>query len=265
MNRPLLGIALLTLGFSSPALAVGIDLQWNECIGAATVAFNKNFTCTGTMNQSYYLVMQFKTGQDIPAFVAATAILDFQDESPGELPPFWHFENGGCQRSGSIQGLMMFDTPASITPADPANGCVAQDDVAGGDGRMSDPWNGDGSGGTESIALYIPDSPIPGHGRLALVDSKPNPFTLTAGRNYYAFDLRFSNRLRTTCSPGCADKVSILFNLLALESDDGSPAVYLAIPDKGSICAVVNGASVSTCAVTPTKNTTWGQLKAMYR
>jgi len=261
MKKLLMGVALLALP-ASTAFAIGIDMQWNDCIGSASIAFNKNFTCTGTVNQNYNLVMQFKPGQDLPAFVSATAILDLQDETAGPLPPFWHYEDAGCQRSGSSKGVAIFDVPIAT---DVVNGCAAQDDAAGGDGRMSDPWGGDGTGGAEAIAVYIPDSPVPGRARFGLLDSSAAESPLTAGRNYYLFHLQFNNKNRTACTPGCTHKVAIVFNSVTLESDKGDPAVILFTPDKGQNCGIVNSAAASTCQATPTQNTTWGQLKAMYR
>jgi len=268
MKKFLFGVALLALP-ASTAFAVGVDIQWNECIGAATDATTQTFACTGTANKNYHLVFQMKVGQNMDHFVAATAIIDVGRALPPSLPqgplsPFWHYEDAGCQRSGTIKGLAMFDNPALIIPGDPIDGCVAQE----GDSRMSDPWGGDGSGGTEGIAVYLPDyNGQNGKGRFGLVDASGADSPLTAGVNYYLFHLTFNNRNKTA-GTGCTDPMVIVFNSVTLESSDGSPAVFLFTQDKGDHCGVLftQGANDATnCAATPTRNTTWGQLKAMYR
>jgi hypothetical protein len=77
------------------------------------------------------------------------------------------------------------------------------------------------------------------------------------------FHFVFNTSNRNAC-PGCLDKVAIVWNLAEIYPESG-PTVYLTGPDKGSVCATINGATPGTCAATPTRNTSWGMIKSLYR
>ena len=42
---------------SAPAFAAGLDLTWNDCAGSPNATSDKTFTCTGTVNENYDLVV----------------------------------------------------------------------------------------------------------------------------------------------------------------------------------------------------------------
>ena len=269
MKKLLFGVALFGVALlaqpASTAFAAGVDFVWNECLGAATDTSSVTFLCTGTLNKNYNLICQMKVAADLPNFGAATAIIDLQRQGPAVAQtPFWHYEDTGCQRSGTIKGLAMQDNPALILPADAVNGCVAQETNA----TLSDPWGGDGSGGTEGIAVYAPDNPTPGRARLVLIDAATGPSPLAAGVNYYMFHLTFNNKNRTAC-PGCTDSYAGVLNSMTLESTDGSQPTFLFTVDKSNDCGLFSispgAGGTALCNATPTRNTTWGQLKSMYR
>ena len=60
-------------------------------------------------------------------------------------------------------------------------------------------------------------------------------------------------------------KVVIVWNSATLFNNEGRDPEVIVGPDKTANCAQLNAAQVSTCAATPTRNSTWGQLKALYR
>jgi hypothetical protein len=238
-----LGSLVLVLS-SSPLFAQGIDLSWNECIGGPNAATNRNITCLGATNQTYLLAFQYKSPVNIPGFIGLSAFADLVVESPGPLSPFWHYETGGCNRPG-----------ISISDALPAS-CAGL--------GFGDTWDGDGTGGFEGIAAYGADFLRPGMGRLILGVARADASPITASANMFAFHLTFNNVNRQTCF-GCTQRVLIVWQVINLESDDGSPAVVLTTPDKGTNCVTINGASIAACGVVPSHNATWTQIKGLYR
>jgi len=93
-------IALLGLP-ASPAFAQ-IDLSWDNCIladvanGEPPATGDKTFACMAP--QTYRLHGCFKSPSDIPDFVGMDIAIDLQQEDPGTLVPFYHYE--GCNASG---------------------------------------------------------------------------------------------------------------------------------------------------------------------
>ena len=237
--------------FPAAALASGFDLTWNDCVGTGHESAMRDFVCTGSVDETYSLFCQFKVEQDLPSFYAITAVIRLRSLVAGPLAPFWHYEMGGCQRPGGAgpRGIAIFDAiPQSCA-----------------DAGVADPWNGDGSGGFEVIASYVPDSPAPGLAVLvAQVGRTYDAFPVSAGVNYYAFHLAFNNRNRTTCE-GCAQRGGMYLSVAYLESNDGTPPVVLGSPDKYGDCVGFNHTGPWEICPTPVRNRTWGALKALYR
>jgi hypothetical protein len=247
MKKVLITLALVAM--PAAALAQGIDLTWKDCVGTGLEQTNQNFTCTGTANQNYQLIFQYKLANQIPNFVGAAGYADYQNASGAPLSPFWRYESGGCNNTGSVKGIAMFDNIQLL-----AN-CAA---------AYLDAWDGDGSGGFEGIAAYGVDFRRPGNGYFILGDARASAVPLDPFINYYAFHLVFNNRNRTPCA-GCTEQGVVVFQKLELESNDGSPRVDLISPDKAGQCVTINNGPPSLCGIVPAKTTSWHQLKSLYR
>jgi hypothetical protein len=245
--------ALMVAALPATSFAAGIDISWVDCIGGSGApATNQNFNCAATT--TYNLHFQFKLPAPIPNFVAFGAYVDYQAQNPGPVEPFWQYEDGGCQMAPTTDGLAIFDD-VSTAPS-PSGRCQ----------ELLDPWGSDGTGGSEDISAYINNFRRPGNGYLVMADTRPDPVPLTAGANdnYWIFRLNFRTANRAACA-GCASPGIILWQRASLESNDGSPAVLLDNADKMGNCVTINGASAGLCPVVPTRSTTWGQVKSLYR
>jgi hypothetical protein len=245
--------AIITLALAAcPGLAFaqGIDLTWKDCVGTGLEATNLNFVCTGTLNQTYNLIFQYKLAADIPNFVGAAGYADYQNASGAPLSPFWRYEAGGCNNPAvGVKGVAMFDN-IQLLP-----NCA---------GAFADAWDGDGSGAFEGIAAYGVDFRRPGNGYFILGAARAGATPLSALVNYYAFHLALNNRNRTACV-GCTEQGVIVFQKLELESNDGSPRVDLISPDKLGQCVTINNGPPPLCGTVPAKTTSWHQLKSLYR
>ena len=271
--------ASLVLAFTfAPALsfAAGTSLSWNDCVGGPTAAVNKNFTCTGTANENYDLIFQFKSPVALSHFVGLSCFADYQNQSGTPLKPFWHYESGGCNNTvaaGAVRGIGIFDAQPSTAPS-----CHFSTN-AGGSYSFHDPWNdeADGAGGLESFAAYGVDFHRPGNGYFVLEDAyvADTSEVLEADVNYYALHLRFNNRNRATCA-GCADVGSIVLERIRLESDaryqgqvDLDVADDKPVSSQGGVQEIAIGqvpvVTINALAPVPTKPIRWSQLKSLYR
>jgi len=84
-----------------------------------------------------------------------------------------------------------------------------------------------------------------------------------------AFRLNINNSSTTTCE-GCLDPVCIVFNSLNMTTNNNANNTKIVDPADGiaSNSATWQGGAVggNGCpAATPTKNATWGSVKALYR
>lgn len=238
-----------------PAMAFangGVDLSWGDCApDAGSHQPARSFNCTGTANTTHNLLLYFKPNRDLPNFVGIRMDIDLQTDVNAPLPPFYHYEVGGCQRPGA-------PTPAGVTMTD---AIVAGSACEG----FNDPW-AVGTEGFEGIATYIFDDDRPGNGHFVLGVAHSTSFSLIAKQNYYGAQLSFNNRNRGICA-GCGTPAVIKFNSATLESNDGTEAQEIAFTaGKGGDCVTLNNGSAPRCVdPTPTRNSTWGQVKSLYR
>jgi hypothetical protein len=105
--------------------------------------------------------------------------------------------------------------------------------------------------------------PGPNHAALRAVVSVDNLAAqpITAGTEYYAVTVTLRNTASTTCA-GCDVAVCMLFNACTLFD----PQVTLAGPPTGGRDFITwQGGTGAPCAEVPVHNTTWGQVKSLYR
>jgi hypothetical protein len=94
---------LAVLAAPLPALA-GVDLTWGDCVNESAVA-DLNFTGCTVAHRTISLYLSFKTSEPLPNFVAASLVLDLNQEGTLTLDPFWRFDDlasGGCNAAGLV-------------------------------------------------------------------------------------------------------------------------------------------------------------------
>lgn len=261
MKKLLILAAALTLS-ASAAFAQGtpgVDLTFTGCPGHATAVTDVVLDCAGG-SSAYNLIGTFKVPQQMPQFFAMDISMDWQQENGGKaLDPFWHFEAGGCNNGG-----------LSFSAAQ--TGVIAGCPVGAGtkNGTWVSPWTPTGGAAAfAGITGYGPDfAGQLGRGRMLITVTRAsnNPFVLNPNINYYAFHIGIFSFGAFGCA-GCDKKVAIVWNSATLFQNQPEPTVVIAGPTEktSQYCATVNSASLTTCAATPTRNTTWGQVKSIYR
>ena len=87
------------------------------------------------------------------------------------------------------------------------------------------------------------------------------PTRLPAATEFFSFQLVISNANTTTCA-GCATGATLVLNeIYSVQQDGTGERMTNAATDR---CVKFNN-GVVTCSALPAKNTSWGQVKSLYR
>jgi hypothetical protein len=250
MKKVTLLCGLLLAMSASIATAAGLGIRWTECIGDGGTA-NRNFACNVNTG-SNVLVGTFELGAAGLAQTSGEEIIVDLASASATLPTWWAFKNVGTCRTGSL----------AIGAAPTANAANCAD------------WGGGLAGA--GLGAYIIGARGPNTARIVAASAVPPSGLqdLSGGQEYFAFTLAINN-LKTVnagCT-GCQTAVCIVFNSLNMTTPILANNVFLTGPSNGTdadFCTWQGGAGVIVggtpgCgAATPTKNTTWGAVKAMY-
>ena len=253
-------LCVLQLLVSAPAvfgdIGNGIDLTWDDCVTGAAAQNDKAFTCDGSASTvPYKLIGCYKVAMDMPDFYAMEISIDLQQSDNQPLVPFYRFEAGppaGCNNN-------------ALTVND------AKTEAGSGCGTYSTAWGPTGSEPAfTGITSYAPNyNGQDGLGRLiiSIARASNSPFPLVAGTNHYAFHLEFfdfnASQSGGACT-GCGSPAAIVWNSATLFGITET-RVLTGADKKIYHCALINQ-GVSACpSLHPIHNTTWGQLKSIYR
>jgi len=252
---------------AAPALVVtpppGVNLRWDNCYLDGG-AINKTFACD-TNAGTERLVMSFVlpadmasvSGQEIRATIVAA--------SP-TLPNWWLFKNVGTCRQTSLAYSSALP-PGSVNCVDWSGGTEA-----GGIGAYSVGFNGQPNSARVTIAEAVPVTGLE---------------TLFAGQEYFACSLLINHAktVGTGACTGCDQPVCLVIESLNVTTPVLANNVYIAGGANGPgsefarwqgaletshafSCTVMSGCTHDfSCvpAVTPTRSSTWGAVKSLYR
>jgi hypothetical protein len=236
---------------SSSAFAAGVNLAWTTCYGEGAAVTNKAFACavnTGT-NQ---MVTSFILDAPVPQVNGIEIVIDVLTTTD-PLPAWWTMKEVGTCRQTSL----------SMSTSGNVNDVVCVDWAAGqatgGLGRFS-------ADATTSIDPLL----LSRHARLKAVSAVPGSALqdLVAATEYFAANFLINNLKSTGAGlcAGCADPVCLVFNSIKLTTSPGG------INDITLGSAAAPGTNIITwqgtgpnCLAVPTRNATWGSVKALYR
>jgi len=242
---------LLALTTSVAAAGEGTNLRWNACIGDGGT-INRNFACD-TNSANHVLVGGFELAAGMTDVSGNEIVVDIASASPN-LPAWWHFRNAGTCR----QNALSFNT--AISP-------LAVNCADWGDGLSV------GGVGAYNIGARGPNT-----SRIVAATAVPpaSLAALFAAQEYFSFNVVI-NSAKTVGSPncvGCLDPVCIVFNSVNLTTPVAANNRRLVGPANGfdSDFATWQGGGgvvvqgVPGCgAATPTRASTWGTVKSLYR
>jgi hypothetical protein len=244
-RRVLICTALLILATSIAHAAPGVNLRWTNCLGDAG-AFNRNFACN-TNSGSNVLVGSFVLGQPRAQISGTQMVIDVVTTSPS-IPSWWALLNvGNCRQTAmSISSII---SPTAVNCVD---------------------WAADqASAGITSYTIGVHG---PSTARIIMTSSVPpaDVQDLFENEEYFAFNLTVSN-IKTVGTPVCNGcNVPACLGLGSIKLSSPLPAndnVVLSGPTNGTDSNLVTwqSGSSSCMAATPTKQQTWGAVKALYR
>jgi len=234
-------LAFLLLA-APPAMAFptgGVNLTWGTGCWEDNPSTLKTFACDTNVG-SASLTASF-------AFEWAAwtyymdAKLDLQSDSP-QLPDWWQFTcPAGC-RAGSM----------SVSA-----------DFTGAPGGCADPWLGRAQVTWYWVTAAIPGpyQPVTAPSRARLKVSMEFPqVTFIPNQEYYAFrvTLNYARSTGSGACAGCATPVTIVFNDLWILTG------HLTAP-LSNACLRWQADGTTPCSATPARNSTWGQVKSLYR
>ncbi len=274
MRRPFLHCVLLLLTCVGIARAgttpPGLNLRWDKCFGDGGVQ-NRDFACDTNVG-SELLVATFEVATNLQAVNGLTCYMNIGSQAT-TLPLWWHYVSAGTCRQTALQ----------MAPAPPAGSAACED------------WAGLGASNVIGSYHIRDNNPDQEKTRLDLVSVVPsiNVRNLVAGQEYHAFSLQITHAktVGTGACGGCLEPVVIYFSSMRIEQEgEGSTLLWFGangsesqwaswqqgyptnvsrqctmnVPGGFCLFPVVRF-DVVPYSPTPTRGTTWGQLKSLYR
>jgi hypothetical protein len=236
--------ALLALTASMASAQGGINLSWTDC-GVAGLAA-KTFACTNNSG-SDILVVSAVSPAPMNQLVAAEIVIDLQSNQ-AVLSDWWSLTTGTGCRPTSLSGLANFATLP---------------------GTCLDTWSGAASGGID----YTFQFGAPNRGRIRGVWAVPgtSPATSDGASEYYIEELilNHAKTVGTGSCAGCGDGACIVLNSIKLSSPSTAHQDYTVSNPLNRAYVTYQAGGVDPSGgcpgATPTRNSTWGSVKSLYR
>ncbi len=238
--------AVLLATTATNASGAGVNFAWNSCFGEGTGVSNKNFACASN-DGSQVAVGSFVAPTHLVALQGYQMIIDLQSAGSA-LPPWWQFRNIGTCRQISLSANFV-GSPANQV-------CV-------------DPYAGGGVGTINLYSIAYKGNPTRAH--LDMISANTTPGPIDANVEYAAFNVVINNAktVGTGACAGCATPVCLVLNNINLiQSGVAGDFRLTQAANPGSNYITWQGGAVGGLgcpAATPTRNSTWGSVKSLYR
>ena len=246
--------ALLVLGAS--VASAQINLAWRNCIsvttGTQSAQQNIAYACDGSAAAPFRGVVSFIAPANTNQFVGDDSFVDIQTADPS-LPDFWRLGVGEC-RDGS------FSYPVSLSGI-------------GNTGSCRNPFAGANTGGGFQ---YTSGFGGPGRARIQLAFARDTEFPLVAGAQYlggmFTLDLIKDSDQGDGVCEGCAVPACLVLNQVNILQSAGqqppSQDINILTAQATRQWVTWQGGAVpgGGCpGATPSRSSTWGSVKSLYR
>jgi hypothetical protein len=231
------------LAFAGPG---GLSLAWLDCDGGgAGGAHNRVFACNTNTGGGHILVGSFVASSYLVRVTGFASVMDAQAATPG-AQDWWQMRTGGCRGTAAM---------------------TSNFDFTGGPFTCLDYWQGGAIGGHQVNTPVGNRNRILATAALPAMDSRIGP--IPEGTEVYCLKLTMNNSKTVglgACA-GCTTPVCIVLNQIFVTNEPGNPAGNKTITFPIANTATWQGGiSGEEClAATPAKNSTWGQVKSLYR
>jgi len=229
-----------------PARAYGFNLTWGTGCWRDNPATLSTSACDSDAGSVSFTV-SFLSPVSTSVFYGIEAWLDLQSDTP-ELPDWWQLTGPGGCRQGSL--AVSFD--ASATP-----------------GGCADPWQG-----RELVFNYVnwSTAAFPRYGDILAANRAKlyvrhivaaNGVPLPGGVEYYGFTvtISFAKTVGAGACGGCSTPVTIVLNRVNVVGSN----FFSLTTSLDNQCLRWQAGGVTPCSATPTRSSTWGMLKSLYR
>jgi hypothetical protein len=239
MKKTLLLAGVLLALTASVAMAAGISVTWgNDCWGLTPVS-NLTWACSSNSNSNIRMMCTFKPAVTKTTFAATDLYMEGMSET-ATVPDWWKLGTGECRPTA----LSLSVDGGNIS--DPAT-CL-------------DLWQSQGGGG---IANYWENND---RMHIIAVWAVADPLEAPAETEIMAAQFRVSGTktVGTECT-GCATGVCWALNYIQVGYLYETTPTILDTPFAGGNQVLTWQSSTLNCNAVPSRNTTWGQIKSLYR
>ncbi len=249
MKKLLLVGALLALS-ASAATAGGVNFAWGTGCWIENPVNAKTFACdVNTGNASF--TGSFLCSVAHPNFVGIEVVVDGQTAG-ATLPDWWQLFNVNACRQTALS------TSADFTSAL---------------GMCTDPWLGLAQGGVAAWQTQLFPPPFPLNApaanvcRLKVAYALADPNPLQPNIEYYAFraTIQYAKTVGTGACAGCTVPMTFVLNQIKAAENVVSPTSVEVMTTALSNQCLNWQSGGPGCGAVPTRNTTWGQVKGLYR
>ena len=250
----LLIMAAPTTGFA----AQGLNLSWSRCYGEGAGTQNRNFACN-TNTGVNIMVGSFLLSSNMPQVIGTEIIMQLASDS-ATLPSWWAFKNTGTCRQSSMS-VNFVANPLDVVCVDWSSGFAV-----GGVGAYCT---------STSPCIGYPSATNVAVPKLINAVPQDAAQDLAAGVEYFDFNLLVNNTktVGTGACTGCQVPVCIVLNSIrVVDKGDVNSRFISAAAHPGSNFITWQGGGVPSTpqgtgcpAATPTRKSTWGSVKALYR
>jgi hypothetical protein len=241
MKKTLLLTALLLALTASLALAGGVNLSWGTLCYTENPTTVKTFACNvNTTTTNWPMQLSFVIDSEMTDMVGIEVTMEGMSDAPA-LPDWWKVGPTDCRPN-----QLLFTSDRSG---------VATETCA------------DWTGGTAFNVFGYTFDTNRAHISAGCAIDASLPFDMLPGQEYYAGQLQLKNSktVGTGACTGCAFGMRWGLTLLTIAGLDGRRDNLHFPIDGGNECLSWNNTSVPCDRPVAAKNTTWGQVKSLYR
>lgn len=246
LRRPSIALALIALCLTANvSFAAGINLSWSAC--GIWGQPSRTFACNSNTAPVHVMVGSWMPPAGTTAITGEEIVIDAVSAT-STYPAWWSFKNAGTcrQTSHSIN--------ADFTAGVPGCGDYWQGQAAGGFGAFNPNINPSAHNRVRILAVFA----------VAPVYAGPADETV----EYGAFQMVINNSKTVGAGAcgGCAEPVCFVLNSIKLTQPVNVADYKLVAPLQVNYVTWQGGVVAGGCpAATPTRNATWGSVKALYR
>jgi hypothetical protein len=241
-------VALSGVAQAQVTNAVGLNLSWGDC--GANGVVNEDFACD-TNAGTHMMVGSFITPAGVTALTGQQGVLDMIVAS-STMPAWWTFGSApNCRAATSFSGAY----PGGSVPG--SCGSYFGDNAAQGAHVHDYPSPAQGGSLPQTMRIRT----------VAAIDAGlAGP--VAEGSEQYAMSFTINNQ-RTVGATVCADcllPACFVFNSLIITQPVGVGDFLISgATVTGRDFVTWQGGSGANCTLVPVKNSTWGQIKSLYR